>query len=234
MMSELQSVPKPSSRAIDPAINLLKLIAIVTMTIDHVGHFIFPTEAWFRLAGRLAAPIFTYLIVIGLKNTANLRKYVFRLAILAVVSQVVFFFTTNNTSPNIIFNFLGVIAMIKGPVWLKIALIPLYALLNVELGWLILAIGATYYYCRRIRLQPFLVLAAVMLYCFNGIWLSNAPVFYTIQLASGVAGFVVMVVNSMTDWLQNSKFLMRRWPKYLFYVYYPLNWLVLYLLRLAI
>lgn len=216
---------------INPAVNLLKLLAIASMTIDHIGHFLFPGVAWFRIVGRIAAPIFAYLIVMGLKNTKSLSQYIGRLLILAVVSQVVFCLTTEQTTFNIIFNFLGIIVLTKGPIWLKILLIPLYLLVDIEAGWMILAIGAIYYYCQDRYLQPFLVLMAVATYCFIKVSSGQSSVFYLIQLAAGLSGFVILAVNSASNWLKKSKFLMRFWPRYLFYAYYPLNWLILCLIK---
>lgn len=227
--SKKRVVDKPDK--IDPAVNLLRLIAMVAMTIDHIGYFLFPTDMSFRLIGRIAAPIFAYLIVMGMKNTKSLSRYILRLLVLAVVSQIVFLSTTGYDSLNVVFNFLGVIFLLKGPVWLRSVLIPIYLLLDIEAGWFILALGAVYYYCRHAWLQSFLVLAAAVSYCLPNIVSGPTSTFYIIQLASGAAGFVILVVNGLSDWLKKSKFLMQFWPRYLFYAYYPLNWVVLYAIK---
>jgi hypothetical protein len=39
----------------------LKLLALVLMVIDHIGHFFFPEQLWLRAIGRSAAPIFLFL-----------------------------------------------------------------------------------------------------------------------------------------------------------------------------
>ena len=44
---------------------VLKLIGVVTMTIDHIGYILFPKLALLRIIGRLAYPIFAYLIAEG-------------------------------------------------------------------------------------------------------------------------------------------------------------------------
>ena len=41
----------------------LKLVAITTMLIDHIGVIIFPNILWLRLIGRLAFPLFAFLIL---------------------------------------------------------------------------------------------------------------------------------------------------------------------------
>ncbi len=55
----------------------LKIIAIVTMTIDHIGFF-FDINS-FRMIGRISFPIFAFLIGNGIKYTNNLRRYLLSL-----------------------------------------------------------------------------------------------------------------------------------------------------------
>ena len=67
--------------------DFLKLIAIVSMLIDHVGTVFFPQYPVFRWIGRLAFPIFAYSLTVGLLYTRNIRKYLIRLGIFALISQ---------------------------------------------------------------------------------------------------------------------------------------------------
>lgn len=73
--------------------NQLKLIAIIAMTIDHLAWTLAPgysTEWWVllcHLAGRLTAPIMWFFIVEGWHYTHDVRKYTFRLFLLALVSH---------------------------------------------------------------------------------------------------------------------------------------------------
>lgn len=54
---------------------VLKLIGVVTMTIDHIGHILFPNLAVLRIIGRLAYPIFAYLIAEGCTYSKHKAKY---------------------------------------------------------------------------------------------------------------------------------------------------------------
>ncbi len=42
--------------------DLLKIFAVVTMLIDHVGYYFYPDELWFRAVGRVSFPVWLFLI----------------------------------------------------------------------------------------------------------------------------------------------------------------------------
>lgn len=70
--------------------NTLKIIAMVTMVIDHVGYVLFPQHIVLRYIGRMAFPIYCFLLVEGFFHTGNVWKYMARLAVFAVISEVPF------------------------------------------------------------------------------------------------------------------------------------------------
>ena len=78
--------------------NQLKAIALVAMTIDHISTVIwpnYPTDWWILLLhviGRLAAPIFWFMIAEGYHYTHNLKKYGIRLLIFAVIGHFAYNF----------------------------------------------------------------------------------------------------------------------------------------------
>lgn len=70
----------------------LKVIGIVSMTIDHIGYFLFPQMTVLRIIGRLAYPIFAYMIAEGCRYTRNKVRYLCTvLAIAGVCSAVTYF-----------------------------------------------------------------------------------------------------------------------------------------------
>ena len=100
--------------------NILKIIAIVIMVIDHIAGYLykdFNQDIYyvFRSIGRMAMPIFAYLIVQGFFYTKNLKKYIFRIFVLATVTQITLFilgFINHECYPNYwtgVNNYLGVV-----------------------------------------------------------------------------------------------------------------------------
>lgn len=68
----------------------IKLFAITFMVIDHVGMVFFPQIFLLRAIGRLAFPLFAWLIANGAYHTKNMNKYLLRLFIFALISQIPF------------------------------------------------------------------------------------------------------------------------------------------------
>jgi len=68
----------------------LKLIAIISMTVDHVGAILLPQLTWLRIIGRVAFPLFAYQLAAGYLHTRNLSRYVLRLAVWGVIAQPVY------------------------------------------------------------------------------------------------------------------------------------------------
>lgn len=78
--------------------NQIKVIAILAMTIDHIAWAVFPgtDTVWyvycFHIIGRLTAPIMWFFIAEGYHYTRNVKKYISRLFIFAVISHFAYDF----------------------------------------------------------------------------------------------------------------------------------------------
>jgi hypothetical protein len=71
--------------------NQLKLIAVITMTVDHIGMVLFPQQILFRMIGRLAFPIYAFMIAEGCVYTRSFPRYLGMLTGVAVLCQGVYF-----------------------------------------------------------------------------------------------------------------------------------------------
>ena len=68
--------------------SILQLLAVLAMTIDHIGSVFFPEVISMRLVGRAAMPIFGYSVAVGYRVTRDRQQYFARLIALAFLSQV--------------------------------------------------------------------------------------------------------------------------------------------------
>ena len=80
---------------------VIKIIAIITMFIDHVGYLIYDNISWMHIVGRISFPLFAFQIAIGYKHTKCFWKYALRLFVFALISQYPYYLfnaSLNNNS----------------------------------------------------------------------------------------------------------------------------------------
>ena len=92
--------------------NQLKILALIAMTIDHIGCYLYPTHEWMRIVGRLAFPIFAYMIAEGARYTKNRKKYLGMMFGLGVICQIVYYFAMGSLFQCILITFTFSIVLI--------------------------------------------------------------------------------------------------------------------------
>ena len=75
------------------------------MAIDHIGLAFFPDCDILRIIGRLAFPIFAYMIAEGYSHTKSKVKYFLRLFVLGAICQAVYYFAERSFHMNILLTF---------------------------------------------------------------------------------------------------------------------------------
>lgn len=70
---------------------ILKIIALITMTCDHISYVLFKGFSFLNYIGRVAFPIFAFQITEGYIHTKNIKRYFLRLFLFALISQVPFY-----------------------------------------------------------------------------------------------------------------------------------------------
>ena len=130
---------------------VIKIIAIISMICDHASDAIIGHFSFFNLIGRIAFPLFCFQLVNGYKHTQNINKYMTRLIIFGILSQIpfsffIYFYSGSFTTLNIFFTFaLGLLAIYvldKIPnnlkflgITLDILIIALAEIIKVDYGW---------------------------------------------------------------------------------------------------
>ncbi len=233
--------------------NWIKLIAYAAMLLDHFAYCFLQKESAlylvFRIVGRIAAPVMCFFIAEGYRHTSNLKKYMGRLALMAVISHVpyVLCFGYGISAAwkvwrvtSVIWSLLmGLVALTlfekirweKYPIleWLaRIAAVVVCALLAYSADWnyiaviWILAFGLLYESKLR-RTAAFLLGAVVYLgQCYrNGLLTRWFPL--------GVVLFLPLLFLYTGKLGKKSK--VRQWAAYWFY---PVHLIVLYLIALLL
>ena len=96
--------------------NQLKIIALIAMTCDHAGVQLFPDFLLLRIIGRLAMPIYAYMIAEGCRHTRNMGKYLGTMLAFAALCQGVYFFAMGSLYMSILVTFslaIGLIFLIQ-------------------------------------------------------------------------------------------------------------------------
>ncbi len=85
--------------------NQLKLIALISMTVDHIGVMLFPDLYVLRIIGRIAYPIFAFMIAEGCFYTKHKTRYFFEVLGIGVLCQVAYFILYGSLELNIMLGF---------------------------------------------------------------------------------------------------------------------------------
>lgn len=224
---------------------VLKLIACITMFIDHFGHAIVPhlqvpymVELYYicRIIGRIAFPIYCFLLAEGMRHTRNAGKYILRLAIGILLAELPFdyalegHFCWSYQSVMVTLTLGAIMLLCMGKTekkWLKLLLVVPFAVL-AELaksdygGWGILMIAVF----ALIDRLPFRVLGILLV---NAAMESAAiPVFgipVSIQLLATLAMIPIALYSG-------EKLTRSRAVQWGFYLFYPVHLLILWLITL--
>lgn len=128
---------------------MLKLLAILTMVIDHLGYVFFPDQEWMRAVGRLTMPIFAYAIARGFFYTRDKKRYLLQLSILAVISQIPFMLLFHEGwTLNMIVPWALAVVALMSPLWVTplLAFIPLLIGIPMDYSSLVILLPVAIYH----------------------------------------------------------------------------------------
>ena len=218
--------------------NQIKILALIAMTCDHAGKFLFPDCAILQIIGRLAYPIFAYMIAEGCTYTKNRKKYLGLLALSALLCQTVYLVMMHSLYQCIMVTFTLSVVLIY--LWERVRTqnstmrfcIALFATLSVYIAAEILPrvfLGSGFY----IDYGFFGVMLPVIVYFTQGRKRKLAALAFMLALiASGSATiqwFSFAAIPILACYNQTRG---KRRMKYFFYIYYPAHMALIYLISL--
>lgn len=241
--------------------NQLKIIAVICMILDHLGYFFvskIPYELYFalRCIGRIAMPIFLFLLVEGFYHTKDLKKYIIRILQLAIITQVIIiFFNYINTNYcackiknleqyNILFSFamiLVVLRLIDRNILKKVT--KKNYILDIVLRCIIIFLIISVYFFVKIDYGICLSLMAIIIYYskklenkIDTFWLFFLQIvlmtIFSVIAVKNTIGVFASVSYLFISLYNGKKGKKSKMISYMYYIIFPLQYLIIYLLAI--
>ena len=202
----------------------LKIIALVSMTMDHIAYYLMEHGSLMydlmRTMGRMAFPIFAFLLVEGYGHTRSTRKYALSLLAFALISEIPWWLLNHDNTHNVFFTLLLGLIVIEGInklgkkplLWavLIITICTIAIFLHVDYEYSGILLICTFHIFKPDKVTKCL-LATLFMYQYGvvGLWLGlSAILCYNVERG----------------------FIKGQYAKYLCYAYYPLHLMLLFAL----
>lgn len=222
------------SKNINLSGNTLKIIALIAMTLDHAAVMLFDGCEPMRIIGRMAFPIFAFMIAEGCRYTKNRCRYFAGIFFTGALCQIVYYFGENSVYQGVLITFSLSILIIysiqhalKEGTWISLmfpAAMVMAALFlcdflpkllwktdyGIDYGFCGVMITVLIFLPKDFGVKLVLTFGALVLLClsYGGIQWWSLVALLPLTLYSGQRGKIKM--------------------KYFFYIYYPLHLAVLY------
>ena len=228
--------------------NVLKIIACITMLIDHMGVLLFPKITILRIIGRIAFPIFAFLLAEGCYYTRNKIRHLLVISGFAAVMQVVLFLAIRMNDFSIFIHFsiavllCLVIDLIEKFIKERKVIVSIALILSFLISVIMLILidkNTTYFfsnyglygifvpvvlYIIRKYIKHVHLLVSIIVICLSMVLMH----FFTVwmyQLYGMIACVFILLYNG-----KKGKYNL----KYLFYIFYPLHLVILYAIALIL
>jgi len=231
----------------------LHILAMVFMLSDHLWGTVMNGHNWMTNVGRLAFPIFSFLLVEGFFHTHSIKKYFLRLLVGALISELPFNLMMGGTlfypfGQNVMWTFLIALSCMTATEYVK----NKKPLLTIPAGILFFLIGAILGFTFLVDYYGYGVLMVGVFFAFRGnrhwnyilqiagMYCINVLMFGGMQIDISILGHTFEVVQQgfavlalIPIWLYNGKRGPGGWVFQLFcYLFYPLHILLLSLAAL--
>ena len=218
---------------------VLQWIAAVSMVVDHVGLYLFlDTTAYepMRIIGRIAFPLYVFMLTEGFRHTKNKEKYFWRMLIFAFIAQlpidILAWQLGIDWHLNIMFNLTATLVALQlvergGWWWLGVIVLALLAQLGkMDYGAVTIIMATGFYLCskhykkaddwlpRKIGYAVVLLISTILLMLIYD---------WEIQIFDLIAIIPIALYSGQKG---------PRMPRYFFYVFYPSHLWVIIALKL--
>lgn len=242
---------------------MLKLIACITMLIDHVGYTLvysayldarmvdgvdmlgaaMPREAVIlyrlylvcRTIGRIAFPIYCFLLAEGAYYTRNPKKYGLRLLIGAVLAEIPFdltffggfTFAHQSVMVTLLLGFIMLMCMEQvGGIWKYILLVPFYYAaqkLHTDYGGMGVAMIALFAWTRGMQGERIIQIIGMAILCSNRFMVTMG----TVRVPLGMCAILALIPIHFYSGRKMTRSKALQW---VFYLFYPVHLAILYLI----
>ena len=231
----------------------LHIMAMVFMLCDHLWGTIVPGADWLTCIGRLTFPIFAFMIVEGYFHTKNLKKYVCRLFVFAILSEITFNLAMGSrifypVHQNVLWSFLISIGLIhwnekvkEKQLWKRVVI----GLTSIGIGYVAgLITFVDFYHAGILTVLVFYFFKDRKWWCYLGqllcLWYINFEMLGGLSYEVHIFGethFIarqgIAVLALIPIWLYKGRQgYHSRMLQYFYYAFYPLHLLILGVIKL--
>ncbi len=209
---------------------ILKLLAMLSMVFDHVGDNFIPDQQWMRIIGRIAMPLFAFAIAEGYLHTRDRKKYLIRMLIMAVLSEIPFDLVLFGkplefTHQNIMFTF--AYAIIGLMCYEKIAKEKAFSIPGILV--LLLFVISSLLLCLDYNMVALAIIFVLYLFRTKPLWQRTAIAMLVYYVFRNVGVYRFGLLGFLPIFLYNGQ--RGKGLKWLFYIFYPGHLLLIYLLK---
>lgn len=216
--------------------NVLKIIAVLTMIVDHIGLYLLNNSFWFRVIGRISMPLFAFFIAEGMKHTKNRTKYILTLLGFALISQIPHILVSGGYMLNILFTFLIAISIILIIENIKLVFVPYIVTgfilvftyfmgINgfVDYGVFGVLLVLVFYFCKNKLLKLSLASLVLIILALNNVLIYGASR-YSLMFFVALFSVILLIFYNGNKGKMNLK--------WFFYVFYPTHLLIIYAIKI--
>lgn len=218
----------------------LRLLALLSMCIDHTGLALFPNVGAFRCAGRISFPLYCFLLAQGFIHTRSLRAYARRILLFALLSEIPFDYlifgrVSSSMEQNVLFSLLfGLMALIAAKAyqekpltaWLVIVTLGIGSMAaRVSFGWLAIALCLSAYYAADRRVYLLLSTSTSLLAYSLSLFLSGVALSWVLVSLCALFSLIPILAYNGRRGAHAPAL------SFLFYAAYPLHLLALIAIR---